>query len=104
MPNLNASASQNFNFGSYIDQNGGRVSRDTRGNTFGVNSSLTIFNGFQNTNTYKQSKLGLESSKLQLSILKDNYRNSLLPHLASLYSLYALDNYPLKPSIKCELT
>jgi outer membrane protein len=72
LPGVSASASQNFNFGSYIDQNGGRVARDSRGNNFGVNTGVTIFNGFQNTNTYKQSKLGLESSKLQLSILKDN--------------------------------
>jgi outer membrane protein len=72
LPGVNASASKNFNFGSYIDQNGGRVSRDTRGNNFGINTGVTIFNGFQNTNTYKQSKLGLESSQLQLSILKDN--------------------------------
>ena len=72
LPGVNASASQNFNFGSYIDQNGGRVARDSRGNSFGVNTGVTIFNGFQNTNTYKQSKLGLESSKLQLAILKDN--------------------------------
>ena len=28
-PSLNASASQNFNFGSYIDNYGGRVSRDS---------------------------------------------------------------------------
>ena len=72
LPGVNASASQNFNFGSYIDQNGGRVASDSRGNSFGVNTGVTIFNGFQNTNTYKQSKLGLESSKLQLAILKDN--------------------------------
>ncbi|MGB0896059.1 MAG: TolC family protein [Flavobacteriaceae bacterium] len=72
LPGVNASASQNFNFGSYIDQNGGRISADSRGNSFGISSGITIFNGFQNTNTYKQSKLGLESSKLQLAILKDN--------------------------------
>jgi len=72
LPGVNASASQNFNFGSYIDQNGGRVASDSRGNNLGVNTGITIFNGFQNTNTYKQSKLGLESSKLQLAILKDN--------------------------------
>jgi len=72
LPGVNASASQNFNFGSYIDQNGGRIAADSRGNSFGVNTGINIFNGFQNTNTYKQSKLGLESSKLQLAILKDN--------------------------------
>lgn len=72
LPGVNASASQNFNFGSYIDQNGSRIAADSRGNNFGVNTGITIFNGFQNTNTYKQSKLGFESSKLQLAILKDN--------------------------------
>lgn len=72
LPGVSASASQNFNFGSYIDQNGGRISADSRGNNFSVSSGVTIFNGFQNTNTFKQSKLGLESSKLQLAILKDN--------------------------------
>ncbi len=72
LPGVNASASQNFNFGSYIDQNGVRISRDSRGNSFGVNAGVTIFNGFQNINTFRQSKLGLESSKLQLTILKDN--------------------------------
>lgn len=72
LPGVNASASQGFNFGSYIDQNGSRIAADSRGNSFGVNTGITIFNGFQNTNTYKQSKLGLEASKLQLDILKDN--------------------------------
>ncbi len=72
LPAVNASASQNFNFGSYIDQNGVRISRDSRGNGFGINTGVTIFNGFQNINTFRQSKLGLESSKLQLTILKDN--------------------------------
>jgi len=72
LPGVNASASQNFNFGSFIDNNGGRVASDSRGNSFGINTGVSIFNGFQNTNTYKQSKLGLESSKLQLAILKDN--------------------------------
>jgi len=72
LPGVNASASQSFNFGSFIDNNGGRVASDSRGNNFGINTGVNIFNGFQNTNTYKQSKLGLESSKLQLAILKDN--------------------------------
>ena len=72
LPNVNASASQNFNFGSFIDQNGGRVSRDSRGNSFGLNTGVTIFNGFRNTTIYDQAKLGLESSKLQLDILKDD--------------------------------
>jgi len=72
MPSLSASASQNFNFGSFIGQDGSRIKSDTRGNNFGLNTGVTIFNGFRNLNTYKQAKLGVEASQLQLSILQDN--------------------------------
>lgn len=72
LPNLNGNASQNWNFGSFIGQNGNRVSRDSRGNSFGLNTGVTLFNGFRNTSIYKQAQLGIESSQLQLSILKDN--------------------------------
>tara|TARA_B110000971_G_scaffold172907_1_gene177848 strand:+ start:974 stop:2374 length:1401 start_codon:yes stop_codon:yes gene_type:complete len=72
MPTLNASASQNFNFGSFIGQDGSRIKSDSRGNSFGLNTGVTIFNGFRNLNTYKQAKLGVESSQLQLLVLQDN--------------------------------
>ena len=55
LPNLNTSASQGFNFGSFLGIDGSRISRDTRGNTFSANSSTTLFNGFRNLNTYKQA-------------------------------------------------
>jgi len=72
MPSLSASASQNFNFGSFIGQDGSRIKSDSRGNNFGLNTGVTIFNGFRNLNTYKQAKLGVESSQLQLLVLQDN--------------------------------
>lgn len=72
LPTVNASASQNYNFGSFIGQTGVRISRDSRGNNFGLNVGVNIFNGFQNLNIKKQADLGLQSSKLQLEILKDN--------------------------------
>ena len=72
LPTVSGSASQNYNFGSFIGNDGSRISRDTRGNSFGVNTGITIFNGFQNINLYKQAQLGLETSQLQLDILKDN--------------------------------
>ena len=72
MPTVSGSASQGFNFGSFIGQDGSRISRDSRGNSFGLNTGITIFNGFQNINVYKQAKLGLKSSQLQIEILKDN--------------------------------
>ncbi|OIQ40959.1 MAG: transporter [Bacteroidetes bacterium MedPE-SWsnd-G1] len=69
---LNASASHRYNFGTYIGQFGTQISSDTRGNSFGLNTGVTIFNGFQNLNVKKQADLGLESSRLQLDILEDN--------------------------------
>lgn len=72
LPTANATGSQNYNFGSFIGQTGVRISRDTRGNNFGLNVGMNLFNGFQNSNIKKQAFIGLESSKLQLDILKDN--------------------------------
>ena len=72
MPTLNASASQTFNFGSFIGLGGSRIKSDSRGNNFGLNTGVTIFNGFRNLNIYKQAKLGVESSQFQLTILQDN--------------------------------
>ncbi|CAM1373866.1 Transporter [Tenacibaculum litopenaei] len=72
LPSLNASASQNVNFGSFIGQSGSRISRNTRGNGFGLSSSTVLYNGNRNKNTLKQSKLGVEGSKLDL---KTNINN-----------------------------
>ena len=72
LPSVSASASQNYNFGSFIGQTGLRISRDSRGNNFVLNAGVNLFNGFQNINTKKQAELGLESSRLQLDVLKNN--------------------------------
>ncbi|MDO5974625.1 TolC family protein [Flavivirga jejuensis] len=72
LPTVSGSASQNYNFGSFIGNDGSRIASDSRGNSFGVSTGITIFNGFQNINLYKQSKLGLKTSQLQLDILKNN--------------------------------
>lgn len=72
LPTVNASGSQGYNFGSFIGQTGLRISRDSRGNSFGLNVGVNIFNGFQNLNIKKQADLGLEASKVQLDILRNN--------------------------------
>ena len=63
-PNLNASASQNYNFGSSISASGSRVSADFRSNSYGLNSSLTLFDGFANIHTLKQSQIGVLAKML----------------------------------------
>jgi len=72
LPNLNTSASQILNFGSFLGINGSRISRDTRGNSVSANSSTTLFNGFRNLNTYKQAKLGVERSQLNLEKIQND--------------------------------
>ena len=72
LPNLNGSASQGFNFGSFLGIDGSRISRDSRRNSLSANSSTTLFNGFRNLNTYKQAQLGVERSKLTLEKIQKN--------------------------------
>ena len=72
LPTLNGSASHSYNFGSFIGQDGSRIARDSRSNSFGLNTGVTLFNGFRNTATYQQAKLGLEQSELQLEILSND--------------------------------
>ncbi|PQJ79489.1 TolC family protein [Polaribacter porphyrae] len=73
LPNLNANTRGNLNFGSGFDpvsQN--RVNTSFFGGSVGVNSNVTIFNGFRNTNTYKQAELGVESSLLDLQFIEND--------------------------------
>jgi outer membrane protein len=60
LPNLNASASQSYNFGSSIDASGTRVAADFRSNNYSLNSSVVLFDGFANLNTLNQAKINVE--------------------------------------------
>lgn len=73
LPNLNASTSGNLNFGSGFDPvSQDRVSTSTFGGSFGINSGITVFNGYRNLNTYRQAQLGVEGSKLELEKMQDD--------------------------------
>lgn len=70
LPDLNASSGGTFNFGSFIEGvTNTRISSNTFNANFNLASRVNIFNGFRNLNTYKQSKLGVESSKLDLEVI-----------------------------------
>jgi len=71
-PSLSASASQNFNFGSYIGNDGGRISRDSRSNSFGLNTGVTLFNGNRNRYNLLQSQKTLEAAGFDLQDNKNN--------------------------------
>jgi len=72
LPNLNASASQNHNFGSSISASGSRISANFRSNNFGVTSTLNLFNGFSNIHTLKQNQIGLEVKDAALLKMKND--------------------------------
>jgi len=69
-PNLNGSASQDWNFGSYIGQTGLRISRDSRSNSFGLSSGVNLFNGNRNRNNLLQAKKDLEAAGYDLEANK----------------------------------
>lgn len=73
LPNLNGNTNGSVNFGSGFDpvsQN--RVATSFFGGGMGLSSGITIFNGYRNTNTYKQAQLGVESSVLDLKVIENN--------------------------------
>ncbi len=72
LPNVNATASQSFNFGSSIDATGARVASDFRSNNYSLNSSVVLFDGFANINTLNQSKINLEVQNANLEKMKND--------------------------------
>ncbi len=72
LPTVSGSASQNFNFGSYIGQDGKRISADSRGNNFGINTGVTLFNGTRNKLTLELSRRNAKVGALDLATQKDD--------------------------------
>jgi len=73
LPGVSASASQNYNFGSFFDPaSNSRVSSDNRSNSFGVNTSVSLYNGSSIRNNLLQSRTSFEASKLDLEKMKDD--------------------------------
>ncbi|ARV06919.1 transporter [Polaribacter sp. SA4-10] len=73
LPNLNGSTGGNLNFGSGFDpvtQN--RISTSIFGGSVGLSAGYTVFNGFRNTNTFKQAQLGVESSLYDLQKIEND--------------------------------
>lgn len=71
-PNLNASANHNYSFGRAIDYGSNTVSQDLEATSFSINSSVSLFNGFQITNTKKQEQLNLSAALSDVEKLKNN--------------------------------
>lgn len=93
LPSLNASVSQNFNWGrattldtlNQIKKYGSF--EGSNGTNYGVNSSLTLFNGGRLNNEIKQSDLSILGSKYNLETIKESVSLNILN--AFLQVLYA---------------
>ncbi|MFG6684941.1 TolC family protein [Mariniflexile sp. HNIBRBA6329] len=75
LPGVSASAGHNIGIGTQridIGETQVIVDRTSNSTSFGVGASQTVFNGFRLTNLYKQSKLNLETSQLELDRIKDD--------------------------------
>jgi outer membrane protein len=72
LPNLNASSSQNYNFGAYVDAFNNYVSLSTRSNNFRASSSVTVYNSLKNKNNLLLAKKNLEAAGFDLEENKNN--------------------------------
>ncbi len=73
LPNLNANTGGNLNFGTGFDPvSQDRVNTSFFGGSLNASSGITVFNGFRNTNIYKQAQLGVESSLLDLKQMEND--------------------------------
>lgn len=93
-PSLNASASQNWNFGSYIGQSGVRISNNSRGNNFGLNSGVNIYNGNRNRNALLRAKKNLEAAGFDL----EENKNTIMLYIVNSYLNVLLNKESLKIS------
>ncbi|GGD19308.1 TolC family protein [Hyunsoonleella pacifica] len=72
LPSLGGNIRHNLSIGNRELFPGQFVDRTDNSTSIGVSANQTIFNGFRLTNLYKQSELNLETSKLELSRIKDD--------------------------------
>ncbi len=95
LPSLSGSASTNYSWTKEVytesDNFGDREGNNTT--SFGLNASMTLFNGFKLQNQVKQSGLNLESSRYYSETVKESLElNILNAYLVILYAEEALNN------------
>ena len=88
LPSINGGISDNTNYGRNIDPVTNEITIDrVRNNSFGLNSSITLFNGFQNLNTIKKNNYDYLASKYDSEkIANDISINIVTAYLQLLYS------------------
>ncbi|HET6991444.1 MAG TPA: TolC family protein, partial [Bacteroidia bacterium] len=93
LPSVNGFASHTYNNGRTIDPFTNTFATSTvLSENFGIRSSVTLFAGLQNVNTYKQNQFSLEASRYQVQQTQyDIGMNVASAYLNVLYTQEALD-------------
>ncbi len=87
-PSVNASISQNFQWSKHADANDNfGPYTNSNGTSFGINSKVTLYNGFKTQNTIKQSELSYKAGGYDVEALKESISLEVLSaYLQVLYS------------------
>jgi len=72
LPSFGISGSQRLNLGNVEVFDGNFVDRTFHSTNLGVNVSQTIFNGFRNTNVYRQSLINKTANEEEFKRIRDN--------------------------------
>ena len=73
LPNLNANAGHNYQFGRSIDPSTNQfLQQSIQTNNIGLSSNVTLFNGFQQTNSIKQNQLIYSAGKYDVEKVKND--------------------------------
>ena len=74
LPDLSGSVSQSFSFGRGLTSENTYTNTNTSNTSFGLNTSIPIFTGFQIPNEIKLNQLNLEAATADLEKAKDDIR------------------------------
>jgi outer membrane protein len=73
LPNLNAYASNTWNWGQTIDMYTNTfATKEVRSNNFYISTNMTLFNGLTKFNAVKQNQIDLLASKYDLDVLRNS--------------------------------
>ena len=92
LPDLNASAGENFSFGRGLTADNTYTNTNTSSTSFSVGTSVPLFTGFQMPNQIKLNRLNLEAATADLEKAKNDIRTQVAQeYVQALYNMEMLD-------------